>query len=206
MSKDGDLVIFHDEDMKRIAGIDKKIKDMNLNEIQAIDIGKGEKIPTLKNVFSSLPKDALINIEIKDIDAVSDILKLVEIENAKDRVMLSSFNIDALRVARKIDDEILIGLLVDKEETIPMVPQLKDELKLYSVNIPIDALTLFPIEKLREAILWLRAMNLKIVFWAEKDYLYYENNNIEKFKGIVDIVITDDVVKMREHLFHSTKD
>ncbi len=206
LTSDGQAVVSHDNNLKRVSGIDRNIKDSTLKDVKEVDIGRGERIPTLKEVFNIIPENSLVNIEIKDADAVPETLKIVESCGAKDRVMYSSFNIDTLREVRRRDKNAILGLLIDNKDIIQRIPEIDKELNLYSINLPIDAVTIFPFEKLRETILWLRSMNLKIVFWAEKDYLYYENGNIEKFKDIVDIVITDDVVKMSEHLFPSTKD
>ncbi|HII55565.1 TPA: glycerophosphodiester phosphodiesterase, partial [Candidatus Aciduliprofundum boonei] len=177
-----------------------KIKDSKLEDIKSVDIGEGERVPTLDEVFSTLPKNALINIEIKDVDAVEKSIDIVRKWRAEDRVMFSSFNIDALREIRKKDEDTIIGLLIEKKETLPMIPQINKELKLFSVNLPIDAIEIFSFEKFKNTILWVKGMGLKIVLWADKDEIYYLNGNIDKLKDLVDIVITDNVVKMREHL------
>ena len=36
-TKDGHIVIFHDATLKRMAGINKTVKDLTLNEIQSIE-------------------------------------------------------------------------------------------------------------------------------------------------------------------------
>lgn len=199
LSADDYAVISHDGNLQRVSGVDMKIKDSKLQDIKRVDIGNGEKVPTLDEVFSQFP-NALINVEIKDVDAVDRSLKIVKKWRAMDRVMFSSFNIDALREIRRKDKDAVLGLLIDNKDVIPKIPELNTELKLYSVNLPVDALTIFPFEDFKNTILWLKKMNLKIVLWAEKDEIYYLNDNIDKLKDLVDIVITDNVVKMREHL------
>nr|WP_052447535.1 glycerophosphoryl diester phosphodiesterase membrane domain-containing protein [Clostridium polynesiense] len=39
MTKDGVVVLMHDETLKRLAGINKKVRDINYNELKNIDIG-----------------------------------------------------------------------------------------------------------------------------------------------------------------------
>ena len=46
-SKDGIPYIFHDDDLKRVAGIDKKFNDLNSYEIDKIRIFDDCKIPRL---------------------------------------------------------------------------------------------------------------------------------------------------------------
>src|SRR5690554_4158658 len=49
-SKDGELVIFHDDTFKRIVGIEGGIEDLTLAEIKKLKTRKGNPIPTLKEV------------------------------------------------------------------------------------------------------------------------------------------------------------
>ncbi len=197
LTKDCELVIAHDEDLCRVAGVERKIKEMDLGEIKKIELGEGQTLPTLKEVFDALPEKAIINVELKDAEAVEKTIKLIEERGIEDRIEISSFNIDALREVRKFNRSVRLGLLIDDEKLIPQIPSLAQELTLYSVNLPIDALEFFSVEAFRGTIIRMRELGLKIVLWADKDELYYENDNILKLKDIVDVVITDDVERMR---------
>ena len=81
LSKDGEAVVFHDADLKRIGGRDEKIIDFSFEQLQKIDAGSwfnrafpqlfderflNETIPSLKDVLNLL-KDfrGLIYIELK---------------------------------------------------------------------------------------------------------------------------------------------
>ncbi len=200
LTKDEKLVVAHDEDFKRVADVAKKIKDSTLADLKKIDMGMGQNVPTLGEIFDSMPEKTLINVEIKDIDTVEKVIALIEKYGIEDRVMVSSFNIDALRKAREINKNIILGLLIEDEKTIPRVPELARELNLYSVNIPIDALEIFTLEQFKQAILQFKALGLHIVIWADRDALFYKDNNILKIAPLVDIVITDDVERMRSLL------
>ncbi|MEO6588127.1 MAG: glycerophosphodiester phosphodiesterase family protein [Pyrinomonadaceae bacterium] len=81
LSKDGEAVVFHDADLKRIAGRDEKIIDLSLEELRQIEIGSwfnrafpkladekfsNETIPALKDVLNLLNDfRGLIYIELK---------------------------------------------------------------------------------------------------------------------------------------------
>ena len=48
LSKDGYLLVFHDEDLKRMCGVDKKIRELNYAEIQQYTLlDTQERIPLL---------------------------------------------------------------------------------------------------------------------------------------------------------------
>jgi glycerophosphoryl diester phosphodiesterase len=65
MCKDGYLVIHHDETVNTPDG-KMLIRDMKLEELKQLDMGCGQKIPTLTEVFRLIGNmDFFINIEIK---------------------------------------------------------------------------------------------------------------------------------------------
>ena len=52
LSKDGRIVVFHDYDLKRMCGVDRKLADMTLEELKACRLrGTSEQIPTLVEVL-----------------------------------------------------------------------------------------------------------------------------------------------------------
>lgn len=71
-TKDGSLVVCHDAKVDRTTNGHGEIGEMTLAEIKQLDAGiwfgeafKGERIPTLEEVFAMAPLDALLNIEVK---------------------------------------------------------------------------------------------------------------------------------------------
>jgi glycerophosphoryl diester phosphodiesterase len=72
LSKDNEVVVFHDFNTKRLAGVNKKIAAQNLDELKQLDVGnwkdikwKGEKIPVLREVLNSVPSWGKLIIEVK---------------------------------------------------------------------------------------------------------------------------------------------
>src|ERR1035438_9977333 len=53
VTKDGQLVVFHDKSLKRLAGINKAIKNLTVNEIKQINLKSGAKIPTLEELLNA---------------------------------------------------------------------------------------------------------------------------------------------------------
>ena len=52
MTKDGEVVVFHDDDLKRGCGIDGRICDMTLEEVRALRLfGTDEQIPLFADVL-----------------------------------------------------------------------------------------------------------------------------------------------------------
>lgn len=199
LTRDGKVIVMHDESIDRTSNMSGNQKNMTVEELKKADIGMGERIPTLEEVFEALPKDALINIELKDTDAAGEVAKIVA-QNGPERVMVSSFIIDALREYRKHDKETVMGLLIDREEVVPLIPQLKGEFNLWSINVPMEAIPLIGFEKTVQALHWARSLGLRVVLWAENDVLFYRDDNLAKLRGLFDVVIANDVEKMMEYL------
>lgn len=73
LSRDGAVVVVHDERLDRIAGIDARVCDLDLADLQQLDAGswfspdfKGETIPTLDAVIALLDNCGMgANVEIK---------------------------------------------------------------------------------------------------------------------------------------------
>ncbi len=73
LSKDGYIVIIHDERVDRTTDGKGEVKDFSLDELKKLDAGswfsdeyKGEKIPTLEELLSLIKNTEIyLNIEIK---------------------------------------------------------------------------------------------------------------------------------------------
>ena len=199
LTKDGEAIIMHDETIDRTSNMRGKQKDMTLEELKKADLGMGQRIPTLEEAIKALPRDALINVEIKDVDAVERVYEIVS-KNNPERFMISSFEVEALKRYRELDNETTMGLLIDNEEIVPRIPQLKEELNLWSVNVPMEAIPIIGFERTVEAIKWARSLGLKVVLWTENDELFYQSENLAKMKGLFEVVIANDVERMINYL------
>lgn len=72
LSKDGKLVCIHDADTKSVAGTKLVVRQSTLAELRKLDVGvyhgdafKGTTIPTLAEVFATIPAHKQIYIEVK---------------------------------------------------------------------------------------------------------------------------------------------
>lgn len=120
MSLDGELVVIHDRNTKRVTGHDGFTNEMTLEQLLTLDAGscysdrfKGTKIPTVTE-FIRLVKDTdvLINWEIKDYPhevgedfvntATDKLIALIEENDLGERSMIDSFSDRTLEyIARK---------------------------------------------------------------------------------------------------------
>jgi len=72
LTKDGHIVCIHDDNTKRVSDTNRVVRNSTLAELRGLDVGshqgeffKGIKIPTIDEVFSMIPDQKTIYIEIK---------------------------------------------------------------------------------------------------------------------------------------------
>lgn len=88
-TQDGIAVLFHDEDLRRVAGIDKKISAVSFEELSAISLLNGTRIPSLAQ---GLQLGVRLNLDIKSSAAIEPTVREIEAFQAHERVLVSSFS------------------------------------------------------------------------------------------------------------------
>jgi len=115
LTKDNVLIIFHDENLKRMTGIDKNIKDLTYNELKEIKLlNTNITIPTLNESLKVINGKVLLDIEIKDTKKIKIVCnKLIEqLENYNNPFIIKSFNPKIVRYINKKKKEYICGLLI----------------------------------------------------------------------------------------------
>lgn len=124
-SRDGELVVIHDETVDRTTDGSGKVAEMTLAQLQALDAGyryspdnghsfpyrgRGIKIPTLREVLAAFP-EARINIEIKQTAPPIEeaVARLIEEMGAQDRVLVASFDDGVIQRFRRLMPEVATG-------------------------------------------------------------------------------------------------
>ncbi|TKJ91447.1 hypothetical protein PaeCFBP13512_08880 [Paenibacillus sp. CFBP13512] len=124
MTKDGQLVLIHDESLKRTTGYEGQIKDLTYDEIKTLDAGSwyseefaNEHVPLLSELLSWIaPTEMMLNIEIKNniepyIGIEEKLVRMIQEYNLTDRVIISSFNHYTLQTCYQLAPEIQTGIL-----------------------------------------------------------------------------------------------
>ncbi len=186
LTKDGTLVVLHDDNINN-----RKLKKLTYEELKQIHFKNGETIPMVEEVISNLDEQAILNLEIKEVEAAVPSYEITKRMNAVDRTLFSSFKIDALRKVRSLDKSAKVGLLIEYD-TLKYVEELNKEIDFYSLNLWIDALK-DDIELSKELLHKWKEKGLKIFLWTVNDPKY-----LHTFKGLYDGIITDEVEKIVE--------
>ncbi len=100
VSKDNELVVIHDSSLERTTKFKGLVKDLTLEQLKELDTGKGEKIPTLKEVLDLVRGNGLI-IEIKETGSEEKICAVIK-ERGFENIMVVSFSPHAIKNAKEI--------------------------------------------------------------------------------------------------------
>jgi glycerophosphoryl diester phosphodiesterase len=123
LTADGQVVVIHDATVDRTTGSQGRVKDLTLVQLKSLDAGsffsekfRGEKIPTLAEVFEAVGKRTFINVELTNYNTPRDglveaVCTLVEQFSLQEHVMFSSFFASNLTRARARLPEVPRGLL-----------------------------------------------------------------------------------------------
>jgi glycerophosphoryl diester phosphodiesterase len=120
---DGEVVVIHDSDLMRIAGLDKKLWEVTYEEIKNLDAGswfspafQGEPIPTLQQAIELARANIKLNIELKfnghEQRLVERVVRLIESNQFESDCVLTSLNYAALQRVRQHNDKLKIGHIV----------------------------------------------------------------------------------------------
>ena len=190
--RDGKIVVFHDDNLNRMTGINKNIKDMEYRQIEKLKLqGTDQKIPLLEEVLELVNGKVPIIIELK-YDVKSGLLekKLIEIlKKYKGKYAIKSFNPFSVNYIRKHFPEAIRGQLSSdfKGSNIPKIKKIFLSKMLFNfitkpdfISYDIKALPNKRITKLRK--------NKLILGWTARDV-----KDLEKAKKYCDNIIFENI-------------
>ena len=122
MTRDGVLVLFHDDTLDRVTDGSGDVSSLSLHELKALrvfspDRKRTDSIPTLDeflDVFSA--KDIRFAIELKQPGTEKDVIRILDRYDMRSKVTLTSFYFESLRSARVFEPGYRIGYLYGENE------------------------------------------------------------------------------------------
>lgn len=113
----GELAVIHDETLDRTTNGTGRVTSFTLTELQSLDAGMGEKIPTLNQVLDAIAGKTKICIELKEEGLTEDVATLIDhyVQTkgwAYGDFMVSSFNHRELEKLRQRFPQIKIGAIL----------------------------------------------------------------------------------------------
>ncbi len=120
---DGEVVVFHDRDLKRITGLDLDIADATWEELRVIDVGSwfaaefaDERIPRLADVLELCRSRIGVVIELKYFGRQERleerVARIVEEAGVVDEIVIMSLDQGGIRKMRSLRPDWRLGLIV----------------------------------------------------------------------------------------------
>lgn len=181
-SKDGKIVIFHDENIKRLTGEDFFLKDLTLSELQNLQFKDGQTFLVLDDYLDLMEDSELItNVELKTGKFPYEGIERAVYEkfrerNMLDRLMISSFNHQSLVNFQEIDPDIPVAALFSKIEKIDEDFLDKHNIRIYHPNH--KYLSHKDIKRLKKK-------GIIINLWTVNDKFEYVKNELYGVNGII---------------------
>ena len=125
---DGEIVVFHDDTLDRVAGVEGKVRDMTLSELKEFTLLETEeKIPLFTEVLELVAGKVPLLVEIKDDGfGASTVRKTMKIlEGYSGEYITESFNPLLLGEVKKCAPSVMRGFLCDKLTAKPQYRALK---------------------------------------------------------------------------------
>ncbi len=122
LSKDGALVVMHDETLDRTTDGTGAVADHTLEQLRRLDAGLGERIPVFEDVLDAVGPTLPIQAEIKDVAAARSLAKVLGERDLLDRVSVLSFHDSALAEIRALLPDVTTVLVAGRSGIRPDFP------------------------------------------------------------------------------------
>jgi len=115
LTKDGKPIVFHDDTLTRMCGVDKRVSELTLNEIKELKLAGSEYgVPTLEEFLDCVGGNVPLLIELKGVTfdtALCDTIAPI-LDDYKGEFVIESFNPILLGQMKGIRPEFIRGQLV----------------------------------------------------------------------------------------------
>ena len=163
LSADDIVVVFHDRTASRTTNGSGKIRQHTLNHLKSLHAGAAfgstfpdARVPTLEEVLNELDPNIYLNIELKNLSSPFDSLpgkvaKIIRKHQAKNRVLISSFNPIALTRMLRHLPSVPRGLLLHRPSHVDLcifLPGLISDFQ--TINTSITCITEYRVDSLHK--------------------------------------------------------
>jgi glycerophosphoryl diester phosphodiesterase len=192
LTQDGKIIVMHDADTYRTAGVSNRIAESRWNALKKLDVsgwgkwkGKGfsEPAPLLEDVLPWIPERKRLFIEIKcGQEILAELKRVIRESNQKaDKLVVIGFDYETVRASKRELPELEVYWLVSANKKNPRSPtaqELADKARAAGLD-GLDLQHTFPIDQAFVATI--HAAGLKLFTWTVDDP---EAARIEKEAGV----------------------
>lgn len=122
-SADGIVMVCHDLNLKRVAGVDRRLGSMTYDQLRELEVGghadsrfAGEKIPSLEEVLDACKGRIKLNIELKNIGNASglpeQVAAMVKSYGMEGQCVITSVKLGYLERVKALDPDLRTGYIL----------------------------------------------------------------------------------------------
>ena len=192
MSKDGELIIIHDETVNRTTNGSGLVRDFTLEELKQLDAGTrfhqdfaGESLITLNELLEQFYGKVGILIELKNpsfnIGIEEKVVELLEQYADLQSIVVQSFDVNSMKRIHELNSDVQIAVLM-KTSILPISSKYLDELTSFAtfINFNIATVNKRVVEQIHQR-------GGKVLVWSKKDQRLIQ----KAIRYGVDGIITD---------------
>ncbi len=183
MSKDGRIVVIHDLDTKRLAGVDRKVSEQTSVELRMLNVGSRtipnaprHQIPFLHEVLAIVPNGKRVLIEVKcGKEALPELIRELKAGGkAPEQTAIIGFSSDVVEAAKKALPDLDVYWIVNikpdpKSRSSKQLPTV-EELITTANRIKVDGLDLSACETIdKRFVAKVHAARLGLAVWTVND-------------------------------------
>ena len=164
MTKDGVLVLFHDDTIMRLTGAEGSIQDYTLEQLRQFTFennGLTDKIVVFEDFLQQFGwRDITFAIEIKQAGIEPQVVDMIRKYNIQSKTIVTSFMLGSVRATKAYAPEQKVGLLT-KEVTEELLAELK--------TIGAEQLCPYAMDVTEETVARWHAQGFEVRAWGVKD-------------------------------------
>ena len=124
-SFDGEFVVIHDRDLRRISGRKEVVRETHSKILRSIELYNGEKLLLLGEVFEFLPDRIGILVELKCIRHSQKMADFIAAHSSDRAVLLASFDLALIRSLQDCNSALPLGIIAHNLTNITKARSMK---------------------------------------------------------------------------------
>jgi glycerophosphoryl diester phosphodiesterase len=194
--KDGKIIIMHDANTFRMTGQSRTLKNITYVELKKLEIGDGEKIPTLHELIKLAKGKIALNCEVKAKGLTENLVKILQKAYIIESTIISSFKNDILLKIQNIEPGLRLAAL--RPRRLQWITSLISPKKLIKTALKNQFYAVNPRHFFvnRKFIERAHNHNLKVFPWIVDS----EKKMMKLVKMGVDGIITNNISRMKKIL------
>jgi glycerophosphoryl diester phosphodiesterase len=125
LSRDGRVVVIHDDNTRKIAGLKKKVCDQTWSDLQKLEVGKwksprwrGERLADLDQVLSTTPAGKRFFIEVKCGNGFVEAAQETFTRHADKKIVVIGFSLETMRLVKTAYPNLEVCWIVEFKKRI----------------------------------------------------------------------------------------